>query len=454
MLTERIIENEYVERPLSLSISSNDTDFYSLVTGYTPFYNIDIPLLPSIRLKSSNDENQLYLQRIVCELNKPSENDRILLSLLSDELSTIVHKDILYREYNILFQKVMSNQRHLFCDTTNTYLIGIIGNNMLMVVDQKDISTSFSYKGKDKGKEEGHNNEIFFYKKDKKFVFDLKKDDMYIHCMINDNVLHSTVSNKNKTQKIKISIDNNGNIIKNYFFSNTTINLRLLSHTLYTNEKIVTTSNKDGLISQSTFVYDTKIEKYISQYMMNDPNSGLRYRGKYEEEKKDGSIVKKTLTTSDGKSDTVVYNKEDNIVTVDVLQRTRKENEIVIGWKVVKSASGELRILKLGIPADADIVMPIDSEFFRTRGKERCNRAIVMDIQKALKEEEISVVPDEIIAYSYLFTGNENNPPFSYKLGSAVVPDFFDPNEDESCTGGIHFYRNRNDVFDVYVRTS
>ena len=449
----------YIERPITLHVSSNDNDFYSLVTGFTPFYNIDIKTpsltIPSLRLKV---ENELVLHKMLCDIismNQPSQNDHILLSLLSDELSTIVNKDILYHQYNNLFGKILSKKRYLFRDTTNTYIIGI-ADDIVIVANYNDCSMSLSFKSKD-----GHGNEsvnespseIFFYKKDKRFVYHFKKDDLDLHCVINDNVLQSTICNKNKTQKIKITVDNNGNIIKNYFFTNTVTNLKLLSHTLYTNEKIVRTLNKNGLISQSTFVYDTKFEKYISQCMVNDPNSGLRYRGKYEEERKDGSIVKKTLTTNDGKSDTVLYNKEENTVTVDVIQRTRKENEIVIGWKVVKSVNGELRILKLGIPEDADIVLPIDGEFFQTRGKERCNRAIVMDIQKAVKEEEISVVPDEMIAYSYLFTGNENNPPFSYKVGSAVVPDFFDPNENESCTGGIHFYRNRNHVFDVYIAT-
>jgi hypothetical protein len=94
------------------------------------------------------------------------------------------------------------------------------------------------------------------------------------------------------------------------------------------------------------------------------------------------------------------------------------------------------------------IVKPIDKEYFNTRGKERCNKAIVMDIQFAM-DEEISLVPTETSAYSYIF--NENGIRFEYKVGMEVVPDMFDPNEDESCTHGIHFYRDRKSVFDVYV---
>ena len=28
----------------------------------------------------------------------------------------------------------------------------------------------------------------------------------------------------------------------------------------------------------------------------------------------------------------------------------------------------------------------------------------------------------------------------------------FNPDENESCSNGIHFYQNRNDVFDIYVK--
>ena len=129
------------------------------------------------------------------------------------------------------------------------------------------------------------------------------------------------------------------------------------------------------------------------------------------------------------------------------------KDEIVIGWKVAKSLPNELgekRIIKLGIPADAMIVKPIDMEYFNTRGKERCNKAIVMDIQLPMNDE-ISIVPSETSAYSYIF--NENGMRFEYKVGMEVVPDIFDPNENESCTHGIHFYRDRQSVFDVYMNS-
>ena len=71
-----------------------------------------------------------------------------------------------------------------------------------------------------------------------------------------------------------------------------------------------------------------------------------------------------------------------------------------------------------------------------------------MDIQYPTEEEE-SVVPDEIVAYSYLY--DKNSESFQYRVGGEVIPDSFDENENESCTNGIHFYRDRYTIFDMYI---
>jgi hypothetical protein len=71
-----------------------------------------------------------------------------------------------------------------------------------------------------------------------------------------------------------------------------------------------------------------------------------------------------------------------------------------------------------------------------------------MDIQFPEEGEEISIVPNEIVAYSYI---HMTDIPFEYKVGKEIIPDSFDSNDDVSCTHGIHFYRNRHSVFDVYI---
>jgi hypothetical protein len=171
----------------------------------------------------------------------------------------------------------------------------------------------------------------------------------------------------------------------------------------------------------------------------------LRYRGRYEEIVSQGKIVSKKLL----KNDELIYNKENDQVLVDQLKRFKIKDEIVIGWKVAKSIDGdEHRILKLMIPVDAKIVQPVDREFFSTRGKVRCSKAIVMDIQLPLKNGEVSCVPREMSAYSYVY---EKDRPFVYHVGKEVIPDEFDENEDLSCTNGIHFYHDRDIVFEQFL---
>ena len=161
---------------------------------------------------------------------------------------------------------------------------------------------------------------------------------------------------------------------------------------------------------------------------------GIRFRGFFRKETNDGILVSKLLK----KDDIVVFNQDQNKIKVDLLHKKTRP-ELVIGWKLAKSGTGELRMVKMAIQDDAEIIMAIDYDFFTTRGKERCNKAIVMDIQLYSHEEQ-SVVPQETVAYSYLYPG------VSYVIGTEVKPDSFDDNPDNSCSHGIHFFQNRSDV--------
>ncbi len=206
--------------------------------------------------------------------------------------------------------------------------------------------------------------------------------------------------------------------------------------------------NKNGLL---IYYYDKDDGKgdissrIISKCMITENSTGLRFRGTYNAKVINGEIVYKSLKKDD---EEVYLKKNDKVIVNNITEKNDKRDKDIIGWKVVENEYGEKRIVKLMVMPDATIVRPVDEEFFHTKGKERCNKAIVMDIQYADEEKEESVVPGEMVAYSYLF--NEGNR-FEYKIGREVVPDTFDTSEDRSCTNGIHYYRNRKAVFDVYV---
>jgi hypothetical protein len=122
---------------------------------------------------------------------------------------------------------------------------------------------------------------------------------------------------------------------------------------------------------------------------------------------------------------------------------------MIIGWKVGKSVEGEQRIIKLGIMPDAQIVRPIDEEYFIAHNKERCDKAIVMDIQLPIVDKEISVVPNEMVAYSYVYKSEKTN--FDYKVGQEVIPDSFNSDENIGCAQEIHYFQNRIDLFKAYI---
>ena len=259
-----------------------------------------------------------------------------------------------------------------------------------------------------------------------------------------ENMIVNTVMNSphKKIQYMTYNINNIGDLTTTYYYEKYETNLKIVSHTLEkSNGDIKEKMVKNGMYIEHNYNKNKDISKLISQCMYQD-NIGLHYRGKYEEIKSKDTL-NKTLT----RDDTIIYNKENNNVLIDTINEIELKEDIIIGWKAAKSVNNEIRIIKLAIPMDAKKIRPIDKEYFYTKGKERCNKAIVMDIQLPM-EEEISLVPSEMSAYSYIF--NENGR-FVYTIGKEVVPDTFDEDENESCTHGIHFYRNRQSVFDVYV---
>lgn len=247
-----------------------------------------------------------------------------------------------------------------------------------------------------------------------------------------------------KKEHIMIELDKDDNYIMNYNYHNSKNSMQVTYYSnIMNNGNIMEMHCKNKLLVGRYYDNTTKHDMLISQCMMNGDN-GVRFRGKYVEEKQNGNIVKKELL----KDDDTIYRKENGVVLIDMIKNIRIKDEVMIGWKVGKSANGENRIIKLMIPTDAHVIQPIDMEYHSTKGKQRCNKAIVMDIQFPDEGEEISIVPHEMVAYSSVYN-NANN--FEYKVGKEVTPDHFDDNNEISCTNGIHFYTNRHYVFDVYI---
>lgn len=414
-----------IERPLPLYLSSTDPHFNSIVSSYPTSYHLQFQGIPCSRftpVEFSTFLKQKEWQDLFYD-SMPTNIDQKLIYHCYDEIRDTFKCDMLMPNINSSIPGLV------LCDNTNQYAIALC-DSMIVVADRKAGSLQFLSQGVP----------IFSSTKNgKQFSYRTGKHSLQWH--IEDNTIRAVISDPTKKQDMTICIEPE-QIRKSYTFHNVSTGTRALSHLTYDAEKMVVAENKNGLLIHTTH-YHTGIEHLISRCMMSD-SAGIRYRGTYTHEKNNDKVLKKTLS----KENLIIYNEEDGAVTVDTIKRVRPENEIMIGWKVAKSESGEYRIIKLGIPVDALIVSPITYEFFHKRGKQRCDKAIVMDIQYPIRQEEESVVPNELVAYSYLHV---TDAPFPYRVGSLVTPDAFDLNENECCTKGIHFYEIRMDIFDTYL---
>ena len=293
-------------------------------------------------------------------------------------------------------------------------------------------------------------NEFFFINKD---YFYLKQHNLNLKIKIKTNyldsklVLYGFIKTLNSKELINISCDNNFNIVKYFDFINYETKLKIKSKTItkpsgeYCSQYI-----KNGCEIYENYNPTTDILNIISQCTLTDEQTGLRYRGTYSSTTENGKKINKTIKYNDE----IKYQKEGDQVLVNTLENNTVNNdEFIIGWKIAKSESGEFRIIKLGILPDAIKIKPIDHEYFISHGKERCNKAIVMDIQLPDREKEISVVPEETNAYSFVF--KPFNQKFKYDVGSEVYPDSFSQDENIGCAPGIHYFKNRETVFKAFI---
>jgi hypothetical protein len=262
---------------------------------------------------------------------------------------------------------------------------------------------------------------------------------------VNDDgkILFSTNMNSPKfIQNTEYEISHK-KIIKKYVYKSLKTHKNISCVTIYTCQKMLSISVTNNNIRMRHFINKKDgTEKLISQCMFSSSETGLRHRGKYKQ------ISSKNNTEKELSVDNAtVYKKENNKVVLDLLTAKHDTvHEYIIGWKVAKNDKDEYRIVKLGIPNDSKVVMPVSSDYFALHRKERCDKAIVLDIQEPLLDEIKSVVPHERIAYSCI-----SDKLSIYSIGSVVVPDGFDDNTDISCTNGIHFHRNRRAVFKLWI---
>ncbi len=252
---------------------------------------------------------------------------------------------------------------------------------------------------------------------------------------------------RNNTKKALINIKEQTDKTINMYIKNTDPDSRLecceSNLIIYPNNDQLEFCKKLGVNNLHKYKSKTNTSNIISVYSKEGDNN-LRYRGKYKSTSKEGKTIKEILEINDK----VVYEKDEEKVLIDSISNlTLKDDDLIIGWKITKNINGEYRIIKLGIPVDAEKLKPVHEEFFVTREKERSNKAIVMDIQLPVKDE-ISVVPKEMVAYSFVYSSTNK---FEYKVGCEVVPDTFCSDPAQSCASGIHYYRDRNSIFEIYL---
>lgn len=228
-------------------------------------------------------------------------------------------------------------------------------------------------------------------------------------------------------------------------------------HTKFVQQQFVSSTKFVQLLVKNqgfllTYCTD-KNTKMISQAMLSGPGD-VRFRGVMAKEVVNGEVKYTRILHGDE----IVYEEDDNgKVKLDKLNNRSTRPEMLIGWKVAKMCSCnnddeeekyEYRILKLGIPVDAEWITPVTDDCLINAEKLRASKCIVLDIQLPLKDQEQSVVPQELTAKSYIYDGGQVT---IYRVGQEVYPHEFDGDSQKSCAPGIHFYKYRKSVFDTYL---
>jgi hypothetical protein len=118
-------------------------------------------------------------------------------------------------------------------------------------------------------------------------------------------------------------------------------------------------------------------------------------------------------------------------------QKTGKNH---VGYKAVRNVNGGMMVAELLIPEDTIVVSP-SGRTLRGR-KLRAEKARVLSFWE-VENDTLSSMPnlDEHSLVPTVMGTSRYNREFEYHVGEEVTPDKFDPNTDEDCTNGIHFFR-------------
>lgn len=345
-------------------------------------------------------------------------------------------------ETNVSIGNYMEQQMRLM-NPNLTYHVILFNDNITMFVTKDIIAFKM-------------NQLIIMY--NNKFIAINNNDKMFIDIpsgnvkmlinMSDDKKCNAYIESKNFTEYIDVKEDMNNNIYKNASYKSK-LNGTIKNATKYDCINQVTTSvtvKNNNYISCITSTKDNIVE--CTKTVPINSNGTIRNR----------HIGTSISTTTDKMSslklydenNDLVYQKDDNEEKVNLLIKDKNKNNTddMYGWKKTKTNDGYDRIIKLFIPKDMKKIMGIGKDFFDTYHKKRCSGAIVVDIQEYDRDNIISLVKTENKTYSCL----HENVITEYILGQMVVPDGFNENENDTCGQGIHYFSDREDVFNYFDR--
>ena len=444
-----------LQRPIKHKVNFENTkqiiyygkkSFFDFEIEYPESFQKDISFFKthvSNKVIGIKNHNELF-NRYACDFLQKlfvNQNMHIIIDEFMDSLPPKVNSKRLFGElYNmsLLFNNHMLNNDCMIVETESTHIVYteniIIGFHNNMVI----IKPLISY------------DQLSVISAHKCLV---RIDQNYCKIFLNNNESSGIgiATSPTFTNIITSKVDHNNIMIK-YKYKCLATNHQIKKVEYIFGQKVLL-HVWENINSAHTIKYldaDKNYEKMIINCTIpengkSNGSNGLRYRGKCTQ-----------TTTTNGSNrqteikfnDEIQFSKENNLIKLDLITPKYKSMENIIGYKLCRNSNGENRIVKLFIPNDAKIVMPIGSDFIKTNFKERASKAIVMDIMLPDANNNISVVPTEKVAYSFVYgDGTE----FKYKVGHEVYPDSFDNNEANTCGNGIHFFRDKSSVLDTYA---
>ncbi len=470
------LSNQYyqqkIPRSLDIKISATNTTslYHYLLNNYLNFqleYSDSIKSFVHNQLRKQNqNQNQHDLNIKIKSVLKSNIDDAIIMSLitntffpqilnnhiLKNHFETIIEEfktcfDLKFDIRNISFEQFIndskSNVMGIVYDQTDKYIGFIISTknmNILVSTDYVIITTNPDIS----------DNDIIFTSDIARFRY---ADNLCLIRYNDQNVVPAYAYGKNYNILISSSYDASNprfKYVSKYLYKSTNTSKQLRNITYRSPSELYSKTWQNQNQYEEIHYSNSNVSNNIIQCMMTD-QTGLRRRFVQStniNSANSTNLANTTNTTKITADGETVFEKSNNKIITDTINNKKLLDDSTIGWKVCQNSSGDKRIVKLFIPSDAKKVIPIGDDFLASNFKERADSAIVMDIQEANLDKEISVVPTETEAFSYICSNR-----FVYKIGQQVIPDTFDPNPDSSCSNGIHYFRNRRAVFKTYINS-